>query len=81
MANGNIRITVSFGGNQLPINGLPVGSTLSCIRANRNVSAALGYSNENVEFVLNGSRASDNTVISDGDVVNVQHKAHEKASA
>ena len=63
------------------INNLPAGSALSCIRSNRNVAAALGYSPDGVEFVLNGARANDNTVISDGDTVNVQHKAHEKASA
>lgn len=57
------------------------GSNLSCIRNNRNIALALGYGSDNVQFLVNGSTAGDDIVLSDGDLISVQHRAHEKASA
>jgi hypothetical protein len=58
---------------------LPNGSNLGCLRNNRNIAAALGYSSDNVQYIVNGSIASDDVVLSEGDLVSVQNRSHEKA--
>lgn len=74
----NMQVNISFAGNSMTLE-LPNGSNLGCLRNNRNIAAALGYSSDNVQYIVNGSSASDDVTLSDGDIVSVQHRAHEKA--
>lgn len=75
-----MQVNIRFGGSDMNME-IPNGSNLGCIRNNRNIALALGYGSDNVQFVVNGSTATDDIVLSDGDVIHVQHRAHEKANS
>lgn len=75
-----MKIRIKFASNEYGPVTIPTGSTLSCIKQNEMIAMDLGYDQGRVNFVVNGVAASDDTVLNDGDVVNVQHRAHEKAA-
>ena len=75
-----MQVNIGFAGNSMTLE-LPNGSNLGCLRNNRNIAAALGYSSDNVQYIVNGSIASDDVVLSEGDLVSVQNRSHEKALA
>jgi len=72
------NITIRFGGNTLSVQ-IAAGSNVGCLRTNRNYAATLGFSPDGVEFLVNGTLVNDQTVLSNGDVVHVQTRSHQKA--
>jgi hypothetical protein len=74
-----MKVTIRFAGDQISPE-LPAGSTLSCIKSNKGFAAAMGFDPNAVAFIVNGSAAGDQTVLSAGDIISVQHRAHEKAA-
>lgn len=71
-------INVSFHGTSLLVRSLPREAGLDAIRKNRNIAAALGYSPERVEYLINGVKPAEDYLFNDGDVVSVQYVAHKK---
>lgn len=74
-----MTVTIRYAGTTMT-KEIPNGSNVGCLRTNRDYAAVFGFNPTNVDFVVNGSRAADTTVLSNGDNVVVQPKAHEKAS-
>lgn len=65
-----------------PINlEYPVGTKISCVLGNANVSTFLGFDASSVNAVVNGIPAGSDTVLTEGDTVTFVTKAHEKAVA
>jgi len=77
--NKTMVIHIKFAGSNMSPS-FPSGTTLSCIKSNADYPLMMGYSREAVQFVVNGANVPDSTVLSDGDIVSIQHKAHEKAA-
>jgi len=75
-----MKIKLSFAGNSIETEQVAAGSRLSCIKSNNDFASFLGFDPDAVTFMLNGSMVSGDPVLSEGDVISVAQRAHEKAA-
>lgn len=73
-----MQVTIRFGlANELT-KDVPEGTSVGTLIHDRSIASALGYGS-NVQAVVDGVVQSDNSPLSDGDVVTIETKANSKA--
>lgn len=73
------NITIKSGLNNINVE-VSEGTTVGAVLANPNFAAVLNYDPSNVEGILNGAGANEETILHSGDILLVQKKAHSKAA-
>lgn len=71
-------VEINFGLSNTVTKQFPIGTTIGDLLANAGLRALLGFG-ENVVAKIDGSVQSNGSVISDGDVINIEVRANTKA--
>jgi hypothetical protein len=76
--NGNVNVAINFGLSNSLSRTFPTGKSLGQVLGDPNIQAALGFG-KNVVGKVDGVTQSASYILTDGDEVDIEIKANQKA--